>query len=59
MMGTPDDIIDLSILYMRIYFIGVPASMVYNFGAAILRAVGDSRGPMYYLTIAGIVKCST
>ncbi|MGI6372343.1 MAG: MATE family efflux transporter [Caldicoprobacterales bacterium] len=56
MMGTPDDIIDLSILYMRIYFLGMPASMVYNFGAAILRAVGDSRRPMYYLTIAGIVN---
>lgn len=56
MMGTPKDILDLSILYMKIYFIGVPASMVYNFGAAILRAVGDSRRPMYYLTIAGVVN---
>lgn len=55
-MGTPEDIFDLSVLYMKIYFIGVPASMVYNFGAAILRAVGDSRRPMYYLTIAGIVN---
>lgn len=56
MMGTPDDIIDLSLLYMRIYFVGVPASMVYNFGAGILRAVGNSRHPMYYLTIAGIAN---
>lgn len=56
MMGTPEDIISLSVLYMKIYFIGMPASMVYNFGAAILRAVGDSRRPMYYLIIAGIVN---
>jgi len=56
MMGTPKDILHLSILYMKIYFIGMPASMVYNFGAAILRAVGDSRRPMYYLTIAGVVN---
>ena len=55
-MGTPKDIIDLSVLYMKIYFIGLPASMVYNFGAAILRAIGDSRRPMYYLIIAGIVN---
>ncbi|HEY5466738.1 MAG TPA: MATE family efflux transporter [Clostridia bacterium] len=56
MMGTPTDIFDLSVLYMKIYFIGVPASLVYNFGAGILRAVGDSRRPMYYLVIAGIVN---
>ena len=53
LMGTPDDILELSVLYMRIYFLGVPAMMVYNFGAAILRAVGDSRRPMYYLVISG------
>lgn len=56
MMGTPEDIFDLAVLYMKIYFIGMPASMVYNFGAAILRAVGDSRRPMYYLVISGIVN---
>jgi len=55
-MGTPEDILNLSVLYMRIYFIGIPASMVYNFGAAILRAIGDSRHPMYYLTIAGSIN---
>ncbi len=55
-MGTPDNIFDQSVLYMRIYFLGMPASMVYNFGAGILRAVGDSRRPMYYLVIAGIVN---
>lgn len=52
-MGTPADIIGLSVLYMRIYFISTPASMVYNFAAAILRAAGDSRRPMYYLLITG------
>jgi putative MATE family efflux protein len=56
MVGTPFDIIDLSALYMRIYFLGLPASMVYNFGAAILRAIGDSRRPMYYLLVSGIVN---
>lgn len=56
MMGTPEDILDLSQLYMRIYFLGVPASMVYNFGAAILRAVGDSKQPMYCLVISGVVN---
>jgi putative MATE family efflux protein len=56
MMGTPEDIIGLSVLYMKIYFIGMPASMVYNFGAAILRAVGDSRRPMNYLIVSGIIN---
>ena len=56
MMGTPLDVIDLSALYMRIYFLSLPASMVYNFGAAILRAVGDSRRPMYFLLISGVVN---
>jgi len=55
-MGTPQDIFDMSVLYMKIYFIGVPAIMVYNFSAAILRAVGDSRRPMYYLIVTGIVN---
>jgi putative MATE family efflux protein len=53
MMGTPGDIINLSVLYMKIYFISMPANMVYNFAAAILRAAGDSRRPMYYLIITG------
>lgn len=55
-MGTPEDIIQLSTLYMKIFFLGIPANMVFNFGAAILRAVGDSRRPMYFLTVAGIVN---
>lgn len=56
LMGTPEDILDLSTLYMKIYFLGMPATMVYNFGAGILRAVGDSRHPMYYLVITGLVN---
>lgn len=55
-MGTPEDIIHLSAIYMRIFFLGMPASMVYNFGAAILRAVGDSKRPMYFLVVSGIVN---
>ncbi len=54
MMGTPEDIIHLSVLYMKIYFLGLPASMVYNFGAAILRATGNSQTPMVILVITGI-----
>ncbi|RGC18744.1 MATE family efflux transporter [Absiella sp. AM54-8XD] len=56
LMGTPMDVIDLSVLYMRIYFIGMPAFMIYNFGAAILRAVGDTKRPLYFLTVAGVVN---
>lgn len=55
-MGTPADVIAHSVLYMRIYFLGMPAFMIYNFGAAILRAVGDTRRPLYFLSIAGIVN---
>lgn len=55
-MGTPKDILAMSVLYMRIYFIGIPAMMLYNFSAAILRAVGNSRQPMYYLIVSGIVN---
>ncbi len=56
MMGTPDDVIDLASLYLRIYFIGMPVNMLYNFGSAILRAVGDTRRPLYFLIIAGIIN---
>ena len=55
-MSTPDDIISLSILYLRIYFMGAPANMLYNFGAAVLRANGDSKRPFYFLTSAGILN---
>ena len=55
-MGTPDDVISHSVLYMRIYFCGMPFMMVYNFGSAVLRAVGDTRRPLYYLLAAGVVN---
>lgn len=55
-MGTPADVIELSVLYMRIYFIGMPAFITYDFGAALLRAVGDTRRPLYFLFIAGIIN---
>ncbi len=56
LMQTPETILPLATLYIRIYFAGITAAMVYNFGAAILRAVGDTRRPLYYLFIAGIVN---
>lgn len=56
MMGTPDNVISHSVLYMRIYFIGMPAFMIYNFGAAILRAIGDTQRPLYFLMIAGVIN---
>lgn len=55
-MSSPADVINLSALYMKIYFMGVPAMMVYNFGSAILRAVGDSKRPTKYLMLSGIVN---
>lgn len=56
LMGAPEDVLDISTLYMQIYFCGVPASMVYNFGAAILRAHGDAQRPMRILAVSGIVN---
>ncbi len=56
MMNTPADVLPLATSYMRIYFLGMPANMIYNFGAAILRAVGDTRRPLAYLTVAGVVN---
>lgn len=56
MMDTPADIIDMSTAYMRIFLGGSVFNLVYNFGAAILRAAGDSRRPLYYLTAAGITN---
>ena len=55
-MKTDPAVIDASSLYMRIYFIGVPASMLYNFGASILRAVGNTKTPLIYLSTAGIIN---
>lgn len=56
MMNVPSDVIDLSTLYLQIYFMGITAMLVYNYGAAILRAKGDTKRPLYFLTIAGIVN---
>ena len=56
MMNTPPEVLPLATDYMRIYFLGMPANMLYNFGAAILRAVGDTRRPLTYLTISGVVN---
>ncbi len=56
LMGTPDNVINLSSLYVRIYFCGVIPALVYNFGAAILRATGDTNGPLVFLTVAGIIN---
>ena len=55
-MGTPDNVIHLSTTYMKIYFLGMPACMVYNFGASILRSIGDTKRPLIFLVIAGIVN---
>lgn len=56
LMATPDDVINLSILYMKIYFMGMPGMMAYNFGSAILRSAGDTKRPLYFLTVAGVVN---
>ncbi len=56
LMDTPHDVIGLASLYMRIYFLGMPGLMVYNFGSAILRAMGDTVRPLYFLTISGFVN---
>ncbi len=56
LMGSPADVIDQATLYLRIFFLGMPFNITYNFGASIMRAVGDTRRPLYFLTIAGIVN---
>ena len=56
LMDTPDNVLPLSATYMRIYFCGMISSMIYNFGAAILRAAGDTKSPLIYLTVAGVVN---
>lgn len=55
-MGSPEDVIDLAELYIRIIFVGMPVQMLYNFCAAVLRAVGDTKRPLYFLTIAGVIN---
>lgn len=56
LMDTPEDVIDQAVLYIRIYFAGMPVMMLYNFGSAVLRAVGDTRRPLYFLLIAGVIN---
>ncbi len=56
MMGTPENVLALSSVYMRIYFAGITFTMVYNFAASILRAVGDTKSPLIFLTIAGVIN---
>ena len=56
LMEAPSNVLDLSALYLRIYFLGMPAMMLYNFGSAILRAKGDTRRPLKYLTVAGVLN---
>lgn len=55
-MATPEDVINKSVLYMRIYFCGMPFFMLYNYGAAVLRAVGDTKRPLLFLIISGVVN---
>ena len=55
-MGTPADIMEMAVLYLRIYFLGIIPTMLYNSGAGILQAVGDSRRPLCFLTIASVLN---
>ena len=56
LMQTPPEVLDLAATYLRIYFLGMTASMVYNFGSALLRAIGDTKRPLYYLMISGVLN---
>lgn len=56
LLGTPEDVLEPATLYMCIYFVGVPAASIYNFGASILRACGDTKNPMYILSLTGLVN---
>lgn len=55
-MGTPQDVLGQAVLYIRIYFAGIPVLLFYNFGSSILRAVGDTKRPLYYLMMAGVIN---
>lgn len=55
-MSTPEEILPLATLYLRIYFIGMPSVTIYNFGSAILRSIGDTKRPLYYLATAGVLN---
>ena len=54
--GTPESVMEEALLYIRIYFISIPFMLIYNFGSAILRSYGDSKRPMYYLLLSGVVN---
>ena len=56
MMDTPQDVLPLSVMYMRIYFSGITFTVLYNFASSILRAAGDTKSPLLYLTIAGVLN---
>ncbi len=56
LMGTPDDVLSLATKYLKIYFLGAPGSLVYNFGASIVRATGDTKRPLYILASTGLVN---
>ena len=55
-MQTPEEVLDLAVTYLRIYFLGMTVTMIYNFCSAILRAVGDTKRPLYYLMYAGVIN---
>ena len=56
LMGSPEELIGLSTLYLRVYFLGMPGELVYNFSSALLRAQGDTKRPMYFLTLSGVIN---
>ncbi|MBQ6807011.1 MAG: MATE family efflux transporter [Lachnospiraceae bacterium] len=55
-MQTPEDVLPLAVIYLRIYFLGMAPTMLYNFGSAIMRAIGDTKRPLYYLFFAGVIN---
>ena len=55
-MNTPENILPLASVYLRIYFVGMTAMMIYNFGSALLRSIGDTKRPLYYLMTAGVIN---
>lgn len=56
LMDTPSNVLDMAVLYLRIYFLGIPFFLIFNFGSAILRSLGDTRRPLYILVVAGVVN---
>ena len=56
-LNTPDEIMDMSALYLMVDFLGKPATLLYSFGAGALRSVGKSKKPLFYLTVSGVIKC--